>query len=122
MQHRSIVVAALAAVSGHACGQVRQLTFVDASADVGLGGISTGRVCFADLNGDARPDAILDRRRIFLNVVDPDAKHGLRFAEVLDTGLPEPRDGDCLVFADLDNDGHADAILTRYLDVNADGF
>src|SRR5690606_9979152 len=36
--------------------------------------------------------------------------------------LPTPGTGDSVVFADLDNDGKADALLVRYLDVNNEAF
>lgn len=86
--------------------------------------ISAGRVCTADLNADGKPDLILrareeakpDRYRVFLNATAPGA--ALAFDEVESTNLPTPRDGDGLVFADFDNDGHADALFTRYLDIN----
>lgn len=112
----------------------QQLSFTDATAAVGLGNVNAARLCFADLNGDGRPDAIIraietkdgkpapDRYRVFLDTaVESPATGALPFKFVeLDkpTGLPTPQAGDCLVFADLDNDGHADAIFTRYLDIN----
>lgn len=86
--------------------------------------INAARVCTADLNGDGRPDLVLrareegkpDRYVVFLNATAPGA--ALAFDEVAATNLPTPRDGDMLVFADFDNDGKADALFTRYLDVN----
>ncbi len=119
-----------------------QPSFIDATGDVGLGGITASRLCLADLNGDGRPDVIAraiehgkpDRYRVFINRLD-DGEHapdhpesgssratsprGFGFMELdRPAGLPAPQAGDCLVFADLDNDGRADAIFTRYLDVN----
>ena len=122
--HFHAAVALIFLVGRAACAQI---VFTDATQAAGLGGISTGRVCLADLNSDGRPDAILDRRRIYLNtreldVKNPDAPGSIRFVEVAVASLPEPRAGDCLVFADLDNDGNADAILTRSLDINAKDF
>lgn len=95
--------------------------FRDVAPEVGLGGLTAGRLCFADLNGDGRPDAIIERHRVFLNIKF-DAGPGFSFVEKTDTNLPAVCDGDCLVFADLDNDGKADAILTRYLDINNEKF
>lgn len=57
-----------------------------------------------------------DRYRVFLNSTAPGEP--LAFDEVTTTNLPTPRDGDGLVFADFDNDGKADALFTRYLDIN----
>lgn len=121
----AIHAAALILLAGHAANA--QIVFTDGTDAAGLGGISVARVCLADLNNDGRPDVILDRNRIFLNTReynanDLDAPAALRFAEVVSTGLPQPADGDCLVFADLDNDGNADAILTRMLDINNKDF
>lgn len=109
--------AIIVAIAGSAAAQP---TFVDATDRVGLGGVSTARVLFADLNNDLRPDAVLDRRRVFLNTPGEDGEP--RFTELVNTGLPEPANGDCLVFADLDNDGTLDAVLTRNLNVNAEGY
>ena len=86
--------------------------------------INAARVCTADLNADGKPDFVLraredgkpDRYRVFLNSTAPGEP--LAFDEVATTHLPTPRDGDMLVFADFDNDGHADALFTRYLDIN----
>jgi hypothetical protein len=124
---RAIHAAALILLAGHAANA--QIVFTDGTDAAGLGGISTGRVCLADLNNDGRPDAIVDRKRIYLNTLSTPTEPGaaatpssLRFVEVANTGLPEPRGGDCLVFADLDNDGFADAILARSLDINNKDF
>lgn len=91
--------------------------FKDATDAAGLGGLSSARVCFADLNADGRPDVVIDRHLVFLN--RPGEGGVPRFERVEPTGLPDPGKGDVLVFADLDNDGHADAILGRSNDVNA---
>lgn len=114
----------------------QQLAFTDATAAAGLGGITASRLCLADLNADGRPDAIVraiepgkpDRYRVFLNRPEDPPAHdsatptpllGFRFVELdKPSNLPTPQAGDCLVFADLDYDGHADAIFTRYLDIN----
>lgn len=137
-------------VRGHAAGFVivlsmivgtpafaQQLSFTDATAKVGLGGINATRMCFADVNGDGRPDAIVraietkdgkaapDRYRVFLNKAVSPGPGTLAFTfeeQQLPTGLPTPQGGDCQVFADIDNDGHADAVLTRYIDANNAGF
>jgi len=92
--------------------------FVDATDASGLGGVSTAKACFVDVNADGRPDVLLDRTQLFLNV--PGDK--LRFERVEHTGLPEPARGDSISFADIDNDGLPDAVLVRYEDVNAKGY
>ena len=115
--HTQAMIVALCA--GAACGQ---LTFVEATAGLGLDGLAGPHCCFVDLNNDGRPDAVVGRNRVFLNVPDPDAKYGLRFVEVESSGLPAFRTGDIAVFADLDNDGQKDCVWTRYLDINADKY
>ncbi|MCL4222223.1 MAG: VCBS repeat-containing protein [Phycisphaerales bacterium] len=89
-----------------------QIQFVDVTDAVGLGGLSATRVVLVDLNGDTRPDAVVDRTRVFLNQPGADGK-GVRFVPVENAELPAVDDGDCLVFADIDNDGKRDAIVTR---------
>lgn len=115
-------VAGAAGLAAAASGQIR---FIDGTDAAGLGGLSSARVCLIDVNGDARPDAVIrdkvadgsDRFRVYLN------SPGGVFTELdRPTGLPVPQGGDCLVLADLDNDGHADAILTRSLDINNEKF
>lgn len=116
MQTTTTIVALCA---GTACGQ---LSFVDATADLGLADLAGPHCCFVDLNNDARPDAVVGRNRVFLSVSDADAPRGLRFVEVGASGLPAFRAGDIAVFADLDNDGNKDCLWTRYLDINADNY
>ncbi len=109
----------VALCAGTACGQ---LSFIDATAELGLADLAGPHCCFVDLNNDARPDAVVGRNRVFLSVSDADAPRGLRFVEVGASGLPAFRTGDIAVFADLDNDGNKDCVWTRYLDINADNY
>lgn len=86
--------------------------YQDATGELGLKGHSEGRLALADLNGDGRPDLILNRRIVFLNTVDDGAPRGWRFmpAEVT---LPDMAPTAVTAFADFDNDGKTDAIIAR---------
>lgn len=107
--------------------------FIDVTEQVGLSadliGPRIARCCFVDLNADGQPDAVLDRTRVFLNLpveIDeanplPDGSLvvGRMFVEVMQTGLPDlGRAGGVTAFADINNDGLADAIVARYVDAN----
>jgi hypothetical protein len=120
----------IAVIAAAAAAASEPPAFIDATDAAGLGNLNATRLCLADLNSDGRPDAIIrcreagkpDRYRVFLNHPGEDGR-GVRFVELdRPTGLPAPRDGDCLVFADLDNDGRPDAVFTRYLDINNEKF
>ena len=121
------VTAALIAASSFT-PTLAQLAFTDATSQAGLANITASRLCFADLNNDTRPDAIIraieagkpERYRVFLNTPrEPDAANAATFTFTeLTTNLPTPAAGDCLVFADLNNDGTQDAVITCYVDVN----
>jgi len=96
--------------------------FVDATDTLGLGAdvidTTVGRVAFADLTGDGWPDVIVDRHRVFLNQPDAQSPHGRTFVEVpqTETGL-EPLDRSAVVvFADLNNNGHLDALVAEFID------
>lgn len=102
------------------CGLTTPLLagFEDITARAGLPDLNVSRVVSVDLNNDGHADLIARPNgrtnhdaRVF--VFDPATE---QFAEVSATGLPELRSNDVLTFADIDNDGHADAIVARYLD------
>jgi len=111
----SVLVGVVVASSmvGIASGQMR---FEDVTEDVGLDAIEATRVCFADLNRDGWADAVVDRHRVFLHAPDASSPLGWRFEEVESPGLVQPEARDLCVFADVDNDGIADAVFTRYHD------
>jgi hypothetical protein len=96
--------------------------FIDMTEAVGLGAAviaeTVARLCFADLNADGFADAVMDRHRVFLNMPYPASPIGRRFIEVaLDkTRLSKPQAGTVTSFADLDNDGHLDAIVAEFID------
>jgi hypothetical protein len=106
-------------------GENSAIGFVDATEASGLPPMNSARLSLADLDGDGRADVVAReqlagnaaRYRVFLNRADAAAKHGFRFVEVESPNLPEPLNGDCMALADLDNDGLADAVFTRYLDL-----
>ncbi len=74
---------------------------------------TVARLCFADLDGDGFPDLAIDRHRIFLNRPSENSPTGRTFVEVLHTGLEKPLASTLTVFADLDNDGHPDALVVE---------
>lgn len=73
------------------------------------------RVAFVDLNRDGWVDVVVNRHRVFLNTKDSNSPIGRRFAEIpaSKTGLQEPLPGTATVFADLDNDGQLDALVSE---------
>ncbi|MBL9147595.1 MAG: VCBS repeat-containing protein [Phycisphaerae bacterium] len=89
--------------------------FEEASERLGIGGIGASRLAVADLNGDRRPDLVVARERVFLNVADPAAPLGFRFVEAPAT-LTKPGDDGVATYADLTNDGIPDAIAFRSID------
>ncbi len=116
------------------------LRFEDITDQVGLGsdvvGTTVARGLFVDADDDGQPDVVVQSLvappgvdheaapagvrwpRLFLEMADSSTELGFRYVEVGRTGLPMLYAGDCLVFADLNNDGHTDAIVTRYIDSN----
>ena len=95
--------------------------WIDATVPAGIEGQSLSRLKFADLNGDRRPDAILLPKskqgilpRVFLNrSEESDEKISFRLEAFTETNLPSVRTADTLVFADLNNDGMIDLLVTE---------
>ncbi|MCU0724755.1 MAG: CRTAC1 family protein [Planctomycetes bacterium] len=100
--------------------------FADVAKEAGLAGAATD-VAFIDLDRDGFLDVVLDRRQFLLSEKGarfvPHGKHGLPYPEIeripLDgSGNPDRAKGakgpfvpHYLYFADVDNDGDADALL-----------
>ncbi len=98
-------------------------TFLDVTKEIGLDagviGTSVSRCLFADLNDDGFADAVIDRHRVFLNfeVSSRDSPNvGRSFVEMKASNLRKPERGTIVVFADINNDGHLDAISTQLVD------
>lgn len=103
--------------------------FVESRREVGLDGLAASRLVAADLNRDGLADLMVRTisndaasPRIFLLEKDDTAPLGVRYREKADTGLPLLAPADLITFADLDNDGIADAVVSRNLDFQQDGF
>lgn len=104
--------------------------FIDATLLSGLPLVNSARLVMADLDGDHRPDVVMrvhpseggDAYRVFLNRADLSSPLKFKYVEVSSPGLPQPLNGDCVAFADLDNDGFSDAVFTRYLDTKSAKF
>lgn len=116
----------------------RGMTFEDITDAVGLGedaaGTAIARCAFVDFGGEGRPDVAIQSSRpapgalpadappgarfirLFIHTREEQAPLGFRYVEKETTNLPLLYGGDCVAFADLDNDGIADAIITRYID------
>ena len=93
--------------------------FDDVTRDVGLEGVESSRVAFADLNSDGRPDAIIGQTKVFLN------ERGRRFVRSgLDRVLaPDGVRGPNVVqVGDVNNDGRPDLYLGRYTDLSNEKF
>ncbi len=91
------------------------LTFLDVSADAGIGVSGYGMgACAADYDGDGRVD-------LYITSVDADALYrndgSGRFVDVTDAArlAPDSWSASC-AFADYDNDGDVDLYVTRYVD------
>lgn len=96
----------------------RALTVTDITSDLALPPLDASRLLAVDLDGDHRPDLVLRPNGptpqpplVFLQ------RDG-RFVPLAPatTGLPTLGPRDVLTLADLNNDGHPDAIVARYLD------
>lgn len=98
--------------------------WIDATEVSGLGQQAISRLKFADLNSDRRPDIIIQPETadgavplVYLQTGQTAPSDPPAFVRKPDTNLPHLQRGDVLIFADLDNDGHLDAVLGRYLDL-----
>ena len=103
--------------------------WTDVTLEAGLEAYPSSRVKFTDLNSDGYPDVVLlpetNHRAaptVYLHTGKSVRGGTALFTEKAGTGLPGVSRADVLVFADLDNDGHQDAILGRYLDIYQDNY
>ncbi len=84
--------------------------FEDVSAGAGLGGVDAQYVNWLDLDGDARPDLLVNGHRLFRNVAG--AGGLVQFQEVTAAaGLAHAKRGPALA-VDVDNDGLTDIVST----------
>lgn len=98
--------------------------FTDVSSNVGLPRLDASRLQSIDLDGDHRDDLVVRPNNRSPQVPLVFLQRDGRFSPVAteNTGLPALAPGDVITFADLDNDGYADAIVARYLDYLAPDF
>ncbi len=101
----------------------------DATTTVGLPAIDASRVQAVDLNRDQHADLVIrlnlrepSAPQVFLWHPDASAPLGGQFVALPSDTLPMLSPRDVITFADLDNDGHADAVIARYLDYLQDDF
>jgi|GEM_PF-415623 len=95
--------------------------FTDITRESGLPALDVSRVQTVDLNNDGHADVIArpngrtnHHARVFLSTAG--LQGARQFTELATTNLPELDARDVITFADLNNDGFADAIVARYLD------
>ncbi|MBN2448392.1 MAG: CRTAC1 family protein [Phycisphaerae bacterium] len=87
--------------------------FEDITARSGLSGCESSRVMSADIDGDGRPDIMLDRKAVYLNGVDG------RFASTDSAATlapPEKMAPNVVQAGDVNNDGNLDLFLGFYID------
>ncbi len=102
--------------------------FTEVSALHGLPRLDASRLAVVDLDGDGfddlvlRPNRTTDAAPFVYRWLPPDDSSPGRFAPIANHGLPALSPRDVLTFADLDNDGAADALIARYLDYLQDTF
>ncbi len=103
--------------------------WTDITSEAGLENHPTSRIKFSDLNNDGQPDIIVfsesragDYPAVYIHQGVSKASGSPTYTLKTDTGLPNIRQGDTVVFADLDNDGNQDAIIGRYLDIYQDDY
>jgi len=115
-----LVLSSLAGIPAQPAPEVPR--FVDATSDWGLGPDvvpeTVGRLCFADLDDDGWPDAVVNRHRIFMNRPRTDSTEQRRFIELPPqrTGLRPPVRSTATVFVDLDHDRTLDAVIAEHVD------
>ena len=111
----------LAALAAHVIAA--PALWVESRKDVGLDGQAVARLTAVDVNGDHQADLVLRpistqeaAPTVWLWQPDAQSPLGGRFVASTSSQLPALASRDVLTFADLNNDGHQDAIIGRYLD------
>jgi hypothetical protein len=93
--------------------------FEDWSERAGIKGIEGARVAFADLDGDGRPDAVIEATRVLLN---RDGKWIRRAADAEFLVSPGGRRPQAVQFGDVNNDGRLDLALCFMTDLKNPDF
>ena len=89
-------------------GQQAPSLFEDWSEKVGVKGVEASRVAFADLDGDGRPDAVLEAFKVFLQ---RDGKLVRQATDVAFLPKPDGRRPQAVQFGDVNNDGTLDLVF-----------
>ena len=88
--------------------------FEDWTRRTGIEGVDASRVAFADLDGDGRPDAVLEAFKVFLS------RDGKLVRQATDAAfLPKPdgRRAQAVQFGDVNNDGRLDLVFCFMTDL-----
>jgi len=103
--------------------------WIDITNEAGLGQNAISQLKFVDLNSDGNCDIVMipdsadpTSPIVYMHSGQASSQGAPAFEQKTDSALPRVQRGDILIFADLDNDGHKDAIIGRYLDIYQDDY